>query len=77
MPVLELVKWRDAYNDGESWKDEKDIDDQHYLVTSVGFVVKETENNLTLAMDIGEDGMTNTRGRIPKGMIVSRTVIVL
>lgn len=41
----------------------------------VGFVVKETDNNLTICMDWADDGDTHTRGRIPKGMIVSRVVL--
>lgn len=51
----------------------EEVDDANPIVVSVGWVVKETENNLTLAMDWADDNDNHTRGRIPKGMIVSRT----
>jgi hypothetical protein len=72
---IEIITWRDASEDEAGWKPSEDIDDEHYVVTSVGFVVKETEANLTLAMDLGPDGYNNGRGRIPKAMIVSRQVL--
>ena len=72
---IELVTWRDAGGEQEGWQDPSDIDDANPIITSVGWVVKETDNNLTLAMDIADDGDTHTRGRIPKGMIVSREVL--
>lgn len=72
---IELVTWRDAGGEQEGWLEAKDIDDENPIITSVGFVVKETDANLTLCMDWADDGDTHTRGRIPKGMIVSRTVL--
>ena len=72
---IEIVIWRDASEESCGWQSPEEIDDDHYLVTSIGFVVKETKDNLTLAMDLGSDGQTNGRGRIPKLMIVSRKVI--
>lgn len=76
---IELITWRDAGGDANkdlSWADAKDIDDDNPIITSVGWIVKETENNITIAMDFcGADDMTHTRSRIPKGMIVSREVL--
>jgi hypothetical protein len=69
---LELVTWRDAGGEDSGWKSPSDIGDDNPIITSVGWVVKETDNNLTLAMDLADDGETNGRSRIPKGMIVSR-----
>lgn len=74
--ALELVTWRDAGGEEDGWKDPKDIDDENPIIQSVGWVVKETEKNVTLAMDLADDGDTHTRGRIPKGMIVSRITLV-
>lgn len=76
-PVVELVVWRDASNEDGGWQAPEDIEDDHYLVNSVGFVVRETDANLTLAMDVAADGQTNGRGRIPKTLIVSRTVLTI
>jgi hypothetical protein len=72
---IELIIWRDAGGEQDGWMDPDDLDDVNPIISSVGWVVKETENNVTLAMDYADDGDTHTRGRIPKGMIVSREVI--
>lgn len=74
--TLELIEWYDAGGEAIGWLPANDVDgDDTPLVTSVGWVVKETDRNVTLAMDLCEDGETNTRGRIPKGMIRNRTKI--
>jgi len=72
---IELITWRDAGGEQQGWMEPGDIDDDNPIVTSVGWVVKETENNVTLAMDVADDGDTHTRGRIPKGMIVERKIL--
>lgn len=72
---IELITWRDAGGEQEGWKSPDDIDDENPIIRSVGWVCKETDNNITLAMDWADDGDTHTRGRIPKGMIVSRLII--
>lgn len=69
---MELITWRDAGGEQDGWLDTADIDDANPIIQSVGWVVKETDNNITLAMDLSDDGDTHTRGRIPKGMVVSR-----
>ena len=71
---IELVIWKDA-SAHEGWESAEDTHDDDYVITSIGFVFKETENNLTLAMDIAEDGTSNGRGRIPKDMIIKREII--
>ena len=76
MHQIEVVKWIDAIGDGKGWETKDNLDDEDYVVSSVGYVVKETDKYLTLAMDLGPgDGQTNGRGRIPKGIIISRKVI--
>jgi hypothetical protein len=72
---IELITWRDAGGEQEGWQAPEDVDDENPIISSVGWVVKETDNNVTLAMDWADDGDTHTRGRIPKGMIVSRTTL--
>lgn len=74
---IELVTWRDAggSSDDHTWMETDEVSDDNPIIRSVGWVVKETENNLTLAMDLAEDDTTNGRSRIPKGMIVSREII--
>jgi hypothetical protein len=72
---IERITWRDAGGEQDGWIATDDLDDDNPIVQSVGWVVKETENNVTLAMDLADDGDTHTRGRIPKGMIVKREVL--
>lgn len=72
---IELVTWRDAGGEEQGWLSPEDIDDENPIIQSVGWVVKETDNNITLAMDWADDGDTHTRGRIPKGMVIARVVI--
>jgi hypothetical protein len=72
---IELVKWKDASDDAPGWQSAKDIVDSEHFVESVGWVLKETENYLTLCMDVDADGDTHTRGRIPKSLIVSREIL--
>lgn len=73
---IELVIWRDAGGESEGWESPEDISDENPIIKSVGWLVKETDNNITLAMDLADDGDTHTRGRIPKGMVISRAVIL-
>lgn len=69
---IELITWKDAGGETDGWLDPADIEDDNAVIQSIGWVVKETEANVTLAMDLAEDGTTHGRSRIPKGMIVSR-----
>lgn len=74
-PRIEMVTWRDASSESDGWKSPADLDDVNVIVVSVGFLVKETANNITLAQDLADDGDTHGRGRIPLGMVVSRVTI--
>ncbi len=74
---IELITWFDAANDAEDgWKAVDDIIDEDTVVQSVGWVVKETERYITVAMDLCADGDTHGRGRIPKGMVTARRVLL-
>lgn len=73
---LELIIWADAGGEEGGWLSADEVDDENPIIYSVGWVVKETANNVTLAMDHNtSDDTTHTRGRIPKGMIKSRQVL--
>lgn len=75
---VELITWRDAggSEDDHIWAEAADVDDENPIIKSVGWIVKETVNNVTIAMDLADDDMTHSRSRIPIGMIVSRQVLV-
>lgn len=75
---LELIIWEDAGGEQDGgWQEPADVDTELSTIRSVGWVVKETDKNITLAMDLSDDGQTHTRGRIPKGMIISRKELTL
>lgn len=79
MIKIEVIAWHDAGKDtGKDcdWKATEDLEDEDIVVKSVGFVVRETDKYVTLAMDyIEADDSSNDRSRIPKGMIISRKII--
>lgn len=76
---IELIAWHDAGKDTNKdcdWKQASELEDDDIVVQSIGFVVKETDKYVTLAMDyIEADDSSNDRSRIPKGMIISRKII--
>ena len=76
---VELIQWRDAGGDERDhvWASEAEVADDNPIIESIGWVVKETMNNVTLAMDKANDNTTHTRSRIPIGMIVKRTVMYI
>lgn len=76
---IEYITWRDAggSEDDSTWMAADDVDDTNPIIISVGWVVKETDNNVTIAMDRADDDTTHTRSRIPKGMILSRQVLCI
>lgn len=73
---IELIEWHDAGSlaDDDTWADEPG-EDEDIVIRSVGWVVKETAKYLTIALDLSDDGQTHSRGRIPQGMVVKRTVL--
>lgn len=72
-PLVELV-WDDAQAD-PSWTDPKDMLPQPALVTTVGFLVKESDAYVVIASTYEDTDVVATM-QIPKGMIVSRKVII-
>lgn len=73
---IELITWRDASSEADGWKTSEELDDDNPIIQSVGWVVKETAANMTLAMDRADDDENHGRGRIPLGMVVKREELV-
>ena len=73
------VKWLDAYEMESGWHSIEDaIKITPPEVCSVGYILKETEEYILLAADIGSDKMDNDVGRvqvIPGQWIVSKKQI--
>ena len=80
---IELIRWKDAYDQSGGWKSLKDVEewaDAEYLVTNVGFVVDETPEYIVLTSmkaDVTdlEDPMIGGIVKIPKGTIYERRVL--
>jgi len=74
---IELVVWRDAggSEDDYTWMNTEDVDDANPIIKSVGWLIKETAANLTIATDLADDGTTHSRSRIPIGMVIAREVL--
>ena len=73
-----MVVWDDA-EAAHGWEDESEITDIPAIVITAGFLVKDTKAAYTVASTIsrGEEGMiqTNSRIRIPKGMVMEYRVL--
>lgn len=69
---LKLIKWHDAYSGNHAWFDAEDLreEDQPYVVLTMGFEVKRTENHVTLAMSHSSNGKLCDLFTIPLAMIV-------
>ncbi|MHA1962422.1 MAG: hypothetical protein ACW99U_19635 [Candidatus Thorarchaeota archaeon] len=67
----ELVLWEDPTSDFGWKKDDEAKVIVPALVTSIGFVIAETDSHLVMAMD-WHDGWNNTRGLIPLYAIKAR-----
>jgi len=66
-----LVMWKDAHADQSD-----DIDDEPYIVRSVGWLIpNKKRGHVTLAQSIGDGGHIDHILHIPKGMIVSQTTL--
>lgn len=77
-PKLELILWNDAHNDYHGWQHPEAIKIKPALVKSAGFVVKESDAGVVLALDYDPDGnMYNGCGFIPASLIVSRQTILV
>tara|TARA_R110000822_G_scaffold54998_1_gene140216 strand:+ start:2751 stop:3005 length:255 start_codon:yes stop_codon:yes gene_type:complete len=72
---LVCVTWHDAHADSR-WIEVTEIDNEPYLVTSVGYLVtKAKKGHVSLAQSFGADGFVDSVLHIPNKMIVSTTII--
>ena len=64
------VVWDDATDLDLGWKDSEDLKPEEEHITSVGFLVKETESHIVLASCVSKDGFHNGHFQIPRALIV-------
>lgn len=65
-PLVEIV-WDDTVGHEDKWQEDAPLD--FWLITSVGYLIKETEDHYMLVMDIAPDGQWNGGSQIPKGVV--------
>jgi hypothetical protein len=66
-----IVVWSDAHSE-PTWMDESEIDNDPYLVHSVGFKLRRCKKgHLSIAQSVTDDGNIDHVIHIPKAMIVS------
>jgi hypothetical protein len=70
MQILQ-VKWLDTVSQGDEWVESEDI---HSLaeITSVGILLKEDEQSVTLVLSLSEDNLVRGYVCIPKTTIIQR-----
>jgi len=76
-----VVMWKDAHADCQGWSEMEEIDDEPYLVRSVGFLLTKgrgkKKGHVSIAQSISEDKMIDSVLHIPKRMVVSLAVLEL
>jgi len=72
-PLIECI-WDDAAGLKHGWtaKEEKI---EPYIVLSVGFLIRETEDHILIAQDVDGEGGHNGRSQIPRGMLKHMRVL--
>ena len=65
------VEWKDAQT-GHGWEDRENVLVETPIVTTVGFLIKETDEGVVVASTVGTDLQSNARISIPRGMIISK-----
>lgn len=75
--AIEYVLWKDAVSE-DAWKNVDEIHSHYHLIETVGFVVKESDEVLTIALnhDIESDNFSCTI-HIPQAMIIHRNKLSL
>lgn len=71
---LVKMEWIDAETT-LGWESEGENKPTVPLVVTVGFLVFETDDLVSIASTVGDDRSHNSRINIPKGMIKARTVL--
>lgn len=72
-PLVKL-EWIDAETD-HGWESADEKNPTVPLVTTVGFLIKDTEELVSIASTVGDDRSHNSRINIPKGMVKTMTVL--
>lgn len=70
---LVWIEWDDAAV-FDNWEYEENVEPEIGVVTTVGFLLKETEDHIVVASTYS-DTLSNARIQIPKSMIKFRTTI--
>jgi hypothetical protein len=73
-PPVVAVTWEDASADGGAWVDNKDHAYTPKMFVTVGFLLYDGDDGITLTNSWSED-MVAARDRIPRGMIHSLVVL--
>lgn len=73
-PVV-LITWEDILGQDGGWIKPGHSDVVPCLVTSVGYLVLDTDQYLVYASDLAHDGETNGRTQVPKANIKSIKVL--
>lgn len=74
-PLVEIL-WIDAESGDTEWTTPEEIDVDLPEVTSIGFLVKETDTTFVIASTISQDHI-NGQFKIPKGMVKSKRVLTI
>lgn len=70
-----LVEWHDAHAEN-SWCELSDLDDEPYLVRTVGFLIPDAKSNhVVIAQSVGADDGLDSVLSIPVGMVVRVVVL--
>lgn len=72
-PLVEII-WNDASDLVGGWAKEIE-EDEPALALSVGFLVKQTQEHVIIALDTDSDGHHNGRSQIPRGMVKKMRVL--
>ena len=71
LPIV-IVKWTDAHDDSTDWTPLADIDQDPYIVTTVGFRLPKgaKKGHVSVARSMG-DGVLDAIIHIPQKMVIS------
>ena len=73
-PVV-MVVWEDIEGQDGGWIKPGHADIVPCLMSSVGYLVLDTEDYIVYASDLAQDGTTNGRTQVPKGNVKSIRVL--
>lgn len=71
--LVEVI-WNDASDLTGGWAKEID-EDEPALALSVGFLIRQTEEHIIIALDTDSEGHHNGRSQIPRGMVKKMRVL--